>query len=662
MSTLYKILFLNTLLLLLPFSLFSQSKREKADTYFEQFDFDNAIDLYESIKNLNIDGQRNLARSYHNRHRYVEAEEAYSRFIHSEAATVDDYFNYSILLRINSKHDQTKIWMEKILEKNPDDLRAGDFFENEENIYTWLIRNPDCSVINLDFNDENDDFGVVFYKKKQMIFTSTRQGNRPFLTREYTWNKKPYLSIFEAGTDKQKQFIDIHFWNKKQNKKWHEGPISFNKNHTFAAFNRNNYSKSVDDNTVRLEIYFTQYKKGEWSKPEPFHLNNPAYSVGHPALSKDGKMMFFVSDMPGGYGGSDIYYSLQKKDGTWGEAINAGRNINTEGNEEFPFYDSDKGLLFFASNGRSGLGGFDIFVASRPPCCIRFDKPENMGTPINSSYDDFSIAMDKSLRSGYFSSNRPIGKGGDDIYRFTFRRPFHHYIPVTIFEKNHTDLDDEGKGMLYQLFVINKTNKLPIINATVELGNIARMETNDKGLVSKRFENKASFQASVNAMGYKQEKKSVSIVDTLDHIIKTDTIYLSVETNKQIVLKNIYYDFDKSNILSESAMELDKVVRFLKNNPTVTIELSSHTDSRGTDEYNLRLSDARAQSAVNYILSKGITKDRITAKGYGESRPFNSCVNGAPCSERKHRENRRTEIFISGYGDAQSVKQTKGKY
>ena len=642
------------ILLFFPLFLFSQSKeKKKANEYFEKYDFDKAIELYQAIERLDVESRRNLAKSYLNRHRYAEAEKSYRQFISSSAATVEDYFNYALLLKTTNKQRQVKGFMEKIREKNPDDLRAKDFFENEENFRAWQANNKNFSIQSLKFNNANSDFGAVFYKDNKVVFTSTRKGNRPFLMREYTWNKKPFLSIFETDLDANKQFKKIRLWNKKENGKWHEGPISFSNNYTFAAFTRNNYSDTILDNTVRLEIFFTRLENEIWSEPEAFYLNNPAYSVGHPALSEDGKTLFFASDMSGGYGGSDIYYVEKNENGSWGKPINAGITINTEGNEEFPFYDSENGLLFFASNGLAGLGGLDIFVAAKSPCCLTFGKAENLGMPINSRYDDFSFIIDKNWQQGFFASNRPTGKGDDDIYRFTFNGKFKKYQPITPLKK------EPIQPSQYRLFVLNEESKLPIENANVRLAALGELETDPAGLItiSKELTSETTLKITVNAIGYKQSEKFIFIDNT-----KTDTVYLSVAANERIVLKNIYYDFDKSDILPESAEELDKVALFMKDNPDRKVELSSHTDSRGSDKYNLRLSEARAKSAVDYIISEGISPDKITAKGYGETQPRNRCTNGVPCSEIEHRENRRTEIFISDYGNAEHVQQTKGKF
>jgi outer membrane protein OmpA-like peptidoglycan-associated protein len=358
--------------------------------------------------------------------------------------------------------------------------------------------------------------------------------------------------------------------------------------------------------------------------------------------------MFFVSDMPGGYGGTDIYFVKKVGKDKWSEPINLGDKVNTEGNEMFPYYEERSGLLFFASNGRAGLGGLDVFVAVKTP--KGFDMVENVGAPINSKWDDFAYIIDKKLKNGYFSSNRPTGKGGDDIYSFKFSGEFKKYVPKdSIF--NYT----------YRLFVLNEETKQPIPKAKVML-DVVPTETNKEGMVSAKFDANTTFDAVINATGYVEKVKHVDIKNPQNSAVITDTVYLSIDKNRRIVLKNIYYDFDKWDILPESAVELDKLVDFMKQNPQLKVELSSHTDCRGSDKYNMRLSEKRAKSAVDYIVSKGVDVSRITAVGYGETRPVNKCVNGVQCSEQEHRQNRRTEVYIQDYGRAEDIVQTKGKH
>lgn len=654
---------LNTLIALsaLPILAFSQTNEEKkADKYYQLYSFDKAIDKYKNISNLDVDGLRKLAQSYHNRGQFKEAQATYAQFIETPSANVNDYYNYILLLKVDGKYTEVKKWYEKIKEKAPNDLRAKNFFATQATFPATLQPNSEYRIGNLEMNSADQDFGPSFYKNK-VTFTSTRKGFNPFRNK-YNWNNKPFLDIYVADASKNHELYNIQYWNKKVNKKWHQGPICFAKKGTFAAFTRNNYSDPLpEDDVVRLQLFFSTLEKGQWSEPEPFYLNSSEYSVGHASLTEDGNTMYFVSDMPGGYGGSDIYV-VSKLPGTnnWGKPVNLGNKINTEANELFPFYDEKSGILFFASNGLNGLGGLDVYLSYKTP--TGFDTPQNIGSPINSTFDDFSFILSGSQKYGYFSSNRPEGKGDDDIYKFIFTGEYKgKEPPPSTAEKKRTVLPETPafKGFTYRIYVLNKETRKPI-RAEVKIADLSLI-TNAEGMASHTYTHAIDYKVVASAVGYKSVPLRVTVGTFRDGYVMTDTVLLAANLNQRIVLKNIYYDYDKANILPESSVELDKLVLFMNDNPKLQVELSSHTDSRGSDAYNLQLSEERAKSAVNYIVSKGVDAARITAKGYGETRLVNGCSNGVPCSEKQHRQNRRTEVFITGYGKAQDVEQEKGK-
>jgi len=642
---------------------FSQSEKEKeADKYYREYSFDKAIDKYNDVNNLSIEGLRKLAESYHSINKFAEAKAVYAKIVNDTSATCNDYYNYILLLKADGKYAETPKWYKKIKEKNAHDLRAKNFFDTESEFQSLLKPGTKYKISDLKINTKSQDFGTAFYKNK-IAFTSSRKGFNPF-RRNYNWNKKPFLDIYVADVAANHEIENISYWNKKISEKWHQGPISFAEDGTFAAFTRNNYTDSIPkDGVVRLQIFFTRFEDKDWTEPEPFYLNNPAYSVGHPALSKDGNTLYFVSDMPGGYGGSDIYVVTKEPgSGRWGKPVNLGDKINTEANELFPFYEDKSGLLFFSSNGLNGLGGLDVYVATKTP--QGFENIQNVGEPINTPYDDFAYIIAEDLKYGYFSSNRPKGKGDDDIYKFTYSGEFKKMVPPpppVVVEQKRPVKAETNKSFTYKLYVLNKDSHQAISKADIKLGDLAEV-TDNTGMISHTFTQAIDYKVVINAVGYKQKHLRVSVQTFRDGYLLTDTILMEANVNKKIVLKNIYYDFNKSDILPESSVELDKVVNFLHDNPTLQVELSSHTDSRGSDEYNMTLSEERAKSAVNYIIGKGIDTQRIAAKGYGETQLINGCSNGVPCTEEEHRRNRRTEIFISGYGKAQEVKQLKGKH
>jgi outer membrane protein OmpA-like peptidoglycan-associated protein/tetratricopeptide (TPR) repeat protein len=644
-------------LFLLPLLVFSQSEEEKkADKYYQDYSFYEAINKYNQIDDLTVEGLRKLAECYKNTNQFLDAESIYAKVVNSPSATVADYYNYILMLKNNGKYKEVKKWYEKLRTESPEDLRAKSFFGTDTAFQSLLKPNRKYKVSNLKINSGAQDFGASFYKN-QLTFTSSRKGFNPFRSK-YNWNKKPFLDIYVADIEPNYEINNIRYWNKKTNKKWHQGPISFAKDGTFAAYTRNNYTDTIPkDGIVRLQLFFIRFENGEWTEPEPFYLNSSTYSVGHPSLSKDGNTMYFVSDMPGGYGGSDIYVVTRVPgSNTWGKPVNLGDKINTEANELFPFYEDKTGQLFFSSNGLHGLGGLDVYVSFKTS--KGFFEVQNLGAPINTRYDDFAYIIAENHKYGYLSSNRPSGKGDDDIYKFTFSGEFKQTLPPP---KPIPVKTDTFKGFSYRLYVLNKESHKPIFNADVKLGD-SKQTTDNSGFTSRTIVNAIDYRVAVSAVGYKDKHLRVTVPTFRDGYVMTDTVFLEPNLNKKILLKNIYYDYDKSDILSESSVELDKLVAFMKDNPKLQVELSSHTDSRGSDSYNMTLSEGRAKSAVNYIVQHGVDALRITAKGYGETRLVNGCANGVKCTEAQHRQNRRTEVFITGgYGKAQDVEQVKGK-
>jgi len=399
------------------------NKEIKGDEYFELYSYNSAINKYESVSELTSDGQRKLAEAYHNIDENEKSELAYSDFINNSDVLAEDYYNYASILRINGKYDESNTWMKKFQEKNPTDLRAKSYVSNVSELTNLLKDQGKYKITFLDINTTSQDFGPAFYGN-QIVFNSTRHGVAS-IKRNYNWNNLPFLDLYVADRSEDgEQLSNPGQLNKKFNNKLHDGQASFAKGATEMVFTRNNYSDESSDEIIKLKLFFaTKNENGEWSDETPFKLNNAEYSVGHPSISEDGNVMYFSSDMPGGFGGSDIYRIIKDDSGNWGEAINLGENVNTEGNEMFPFFQEDQKILFFASNGQMGLGGLDIFI-SPDYGEGEFLNVLNAGTPLNTKADDFGLIVDEKMRKGYFSSNREGGQGNDDIYGFELLSPF----------------------------------------------------------------------------------------------------------------------------------------------------------------------------------------------------------------------------------------------
>jgi outer membrane protein OmpA-like peptidoglycan-associated protein/tetratricopeptide (TPR) repeat protein len=465
------------------------------------------------------------------------------------------------------------------------------------------------------------------------------------------------------------------------------------------------------DKTVKLKLYRLVYLPNEnrWGDQliEAVPFNDREYSVGHAALTADGQTLYFASDKPGGYGGVDLYKSIRDQSGNWAAPVNLGPTINTSGDEMFPFMAND-GTLYFASNGHLGLGGLDVF--SSTPIKDGWTTPENLGFPINTNNDDFGYIIDKENKNGYFVSNRPGGQGDDDIYKFvrkgvqvcglvydaktndpienakmtnkdgnfcfaaTPKRVYKFVATKAGYLPNEVTVETEDKpvnvkipmvkegGINLEVLVLDKKSREPIDMANVKLINTAtskeeKQQTNPDGKAFYSLEPNATYRIEGSKDLPDPEMKYLTVSTTTSTVGKVApaTIYVTLELEKvrkgvAIKIENIYYDLDKWFIRPDAAKELDKLVKVLQDNPTMEIELSSHTDCRATIKYNATLSAKRAEAAVQYIGSRGVSLSRMIAAGYGESRLVNKCAcEGTmvvPCTEEQHQENRRTEFKI----------------
>lgn len=614
-----------------------KSARElRGDKHYFVYSFDKAIDAYKNEKELSLEGQRKLAKSYYYMNDNVKSQEAYAKLINMPGGNnSEDYYNYAMVLRTDGKYDESDKMMDKFSEASPTDLRAIDYKLNKSNLGNLLLDNGKFGVQALNVNTEAEDFGPSFYKNK-VVFTSTRTSK--LMPKKSNRDNKPFLNIYVSEVD-QNQLKKPEIFDKSLNGKMNEGPASFNKEGTFMAYTENNYDLKKKELIVKLEIYFRTSVDGKWSKPESFILNSKEYSVGHPALSSDGKTMYFASDMPGGFGGSDLYKITKSEDGTWSKAENLGKKINTEGNEMFPFYEETSKTLYFSSNGRFGLGGLDIFYSSING--TEFNNPTNAGNPLNTQYDDFAMIVDGQTNKGYFSSNRTGGSGDDDIYSVSLL--------------SNKQIQGIAKN------VSGKSIPKAFITLRDEKGNIIdTLTTNDDGAFLFDVEANKNFKLTGNKKLYKEGE---NVANTLgkEQIVIADVILLkdepiaAVETaktdlGKVLKLNNIYFDLDKFNIRADAEPELNKIIKAMNENPTMVVELISHTDCRETAEYNQILSDKRAKSSVEYI-QKRITKpSRISGKGYGKTKLVNSCECDdkivSQCSDEEHQKNRRTEFIL----------------
>jgi len=620
------------LLCLSSFSIIAQNKdTKKADKHFTRYEFVEAAEDYSKLvekgkADAYVYGQ--LAESYYNIFNTVEAERWYAKALETSEQP-EMIYKYSQMLKANGKYEASNVQMAKFASMRPSDDRAIAFKANPDYLPKILEKGKKFNVQNLPFNTESSEFGGTLNDGKLYI-TSARNSSR----KTYGWNEQPFLDIYTLTENEDGSYADAVLLSKDINTKYHEGIVSFSPDGETMYFSRESfYEKEYEKDSISQNRYstlqlFKASKSGsEWDNVEGFAVNSKNYSVKNPSVSADGKTLYFASDMPNGFGGFDIYKASINEDGSLGEATNLGQKVNTEGQEMFPFISSNN-TLYFSSNGHLGLGGLDVFYSKLVDG--KMGPVRNIGIPINSNADDFAFSIDEDTKDGFISSNREGGVGSDDIYGIKKIQPL--------------------CDVLVTATVTDAKTGAPLNAASVSLydaqGNkVLSKVTNTDGTVEFIVEcsNDTSYEASLDGYesnqvllkGTDEEEAAVSIPLTpIEDLIVAD----------KVVLNPIYFDFDKSNVTAKAAFELDKLVQIMKKYPEMVINATSHTDSRGSASYNQRLSDRRAKTTVQYVVSKGIDKSRISGAGKGESEPIEAC--GANCSEEQHQLNRRSEFLI----------------
>lgn len=651
----------------------AQAQISQADKLFKSYSYSSAIPLYLKVAQKPGDPDRNyaivkLADCYRLSNDQLNAKAWYSRAVNLPNSENINWFYYGIALQSAQEYDLAKEAFEKYDYLNPDDPRGKAFASFCDEIQKLIDISPTFEIKNAtNLNSERSDFGPAFYGDG-IVFVSDRRQN--FLeNKKYEWTNSNYLDLYFATPKYLDEFFqdmnEPKSFSDKINQTYHDGPASFAKHDSLIYLTRSGKGKEKKDadnfRTDRLKIFYSTFN-GSWSKTEPFFLNSDNYSVGHPVLTPGGDTIYFVSDMPGGLGGTDIYRCTWNE-GKWGQPINLGASINSFGDEMFPSVNGNH--LYFASNGLPGFGGLDIFKSTLTDG--KWSKAENMGQPINSSFDDFAMVLDARGKKGFFSSNRPGGKGSDDIYacKLIDKKLQKNPCPdaAQLAKQLLPGQVQDSLSVMISGIVKDKQSLMPMAGTTVFLlntqtGKAKVLKTDANG----KFQAKGTKGILYVAKGMENNYLSDCLnfrIETTDtaHVatIPRDILLDRLELNKIISIgsmdysiETIYYDFNKWFIRPDAAKELDKLVRVMKENP-VSIELGSHTDSRGSKEYNIDLSQKRAESAVRYIVLQGIDASRITAKGYGESQLVNHCMDGIPCTAREHQANRRTEFKVTGF-------------
>ena len=648
---------ITTIFLLFFVAMVFGQRKYTADLYFKEFAYTKSAKLYKKIYQKGDSTKLILERlgdSYYFNGNTEESEVWYQKLFENhlkDSISAAYYFRYAQSLKGNGNYQKSDEWILKLKKLNENDSRVKSLESNTNYLDKYQNKKTKfINIHNLSVNSKYSDYGAYF-NDSIIIFSSTRPKINSPRVKIYQWNKQPYYNIYSTKLITFKNDIDIQFIDgniseklKNINSPYHDASAVITKDGKTMFFTRNNFDGKKLNNDKRkishLKIFKAERVNNEWINIKELPFNDETYSVGHPALSFDESTLYFSSDMPGGFGKTDIYKVTIKSDDNYGDPVNLGKDINTEGKEMFPFVDEDNNL-YFASNGHIGLGGLDVFKSEILE--TSYGKVENLGEPINSEKDDFSFSLNNAKRIGFFSSNRSGGKGDDDVYSFVVRKK--EVICNQLVEGIVTDLFTKNKlpGSKVILFENNVKKDSLIVGDDAKYQFKIKCNTKYRVEASKLYFNN---QFKI----FTSPKINGRTTQDLDLKLKDDFQY----SNGQIIVKinPIYFNYNKFNIRRDASLELNKVVEIMKKYPGLIIESGSHTDARGKASYNEALSDRRAKSTVKYIVSKGINPARISGKGFGETKLVNNCVdndkhtNRVKCTKEEHQLNRRTEFVV----------------
>lgn len=605
------------------FSGYSQNNETKsADKLFKSYEYVTAAKEYLKL----VDKQKadtyvykQLADCYYNVFNSVEAEKWYAKTIET-SQDGETFFRYAQMLKANKKYDEANAVMDKFAALAPNDSRAKNYLAEKNYVSSLSNQKKLFDVNSIEINSKYSDFGALL-NGSTLYLSSARNESR----KKYDWNGQPKLDLYKVDFSENKANGEVTSID-DLNTKFHEGPVALSADgktiyFTRESFFEKDFVKSEDKKNKfgKMYIFKAINNNGKWENVTALPFNGKEFNTSNPSLSKDGTTLYFNSDRTGGIGGNDIWKVAVNADGTFGTPENLGSAINTEGSEQFPFI-ADDHTLYFSSNGNKSFGGLDVFSFD-----LKTNKVANLGTPVNTEKDDFGFSFNQDKNVAFFSSNREGGKGDDDIYQAT---------PVCNVDLLATVKNAKTGEVLSQATLSFVDDKGVVV---------ANGTTSDNGKATFNLECDKVYTVNADHYGFVSNTVTMqkSKGETPLEILLNPTEAIVTET--EVILNDVYFEFNKSNITQLGAFELDKLVDVMNKYPNMVISAKSHTDSRGNDKYNLNLSERRAKSTVQYVISKGIAAERISGQGMGETSPKVVCD---PCSEEQHATNRRSEFLI----------------
>ncbi|MBF4470989.1 OmpA family protein [Flavobacterium sp. HJJ] len=723
-------------ILLIVFTIqFAQAQQEdlqRANRLFNKTYYSEAIPLYEkiSLKDKSTAVIQNLGDCYYYTGQYDKAQAQYALLFQSGSNELNEdfYFRYAQTLKTRGKYDEANTVLRNYYQISNNSAAIEKLDKGIKSLSNVTAIGDRFQIVNLALNTENSEFGGVVFNDN-LVFAAVKKKPSLF-DKTYKWNNEGYLNLVSIPLKNinTKDSI-VSYFSKELKSPMHESNAIFTKDGKTMYFTRNNYNNGkIGKNAEKIsniQIFRAELINGKWTNVVSLPFNSPEYSVEHPALSPDEKTLYFASDMPGTLGSFDIF-SVSVDGLTYGVPTNLGENINTSKREQFPFVSKDS-QLYFSSNGLEGYGALDIFVSDIHN--NTYSKASNVGLPVNSGYDDFAYYIDSDTKEGYFSSDRPEGKGKDDIYSIKETKELliedcKQYISGIITDiDSHLALENakvilinsddqeinkfitaaDGKFNFsiacesqYSVFVTKENytenSKSLTISKDRNKTNDASMEIKSQEIIKKEEELAAQQLKAAELAALEQKRKDDAIalqqqkiadtnaaeskrlaeIAALEQLKKdkleadkkqkelaeakkkekTAAIVAAekdvVKDKDRLIIKTepIYFDYNMWYIRKESKKILNRVVELMKKYPEMVVEIGSHTDNRGAAKFNLNLSQNRADATRDYILEQGISKNRIHAKGYGESVPIVKCIPEDSCDEEQHELNRRSEFVI----------------
>jgi outer membrane protein OmpA-like peptidoglycan-associated protein len=497
---------------------------------------------------------------------------------------------------------------------------------------------PSFEVENININDVYSNFGAAYYGEDNIVFSSSKgTGSNSWVNPK---DSDRFYNLYIGGIQSFDTISDVRGFRPSFLSNFHESNLVFSKDLSQVYITQSNQRKGDfvrgDNGMINLKVYkFVKDESGKWGPMIDLPFNSDNFSVAHPALSPDGKTLYVASDKPGSFGGTDIYQIDINEDGTYGEMKNLGPEVNSQYKESFPFIGSNS-VLYFSSDRSGGMGGLDVYASRK--VLSYFTEPVSLESPINSEKDDFSLIIRPEENTGYFSSNRNGGVGGDDLYSFRQTSALNFECQQLI-EGQISSLDNGEVLSDVSVLLLDDFGNAVDSAITDQEGNYVFVVGCEE-----------SYTIMVNHFGYFRKDKPVQTGDDLKEVLVFD-----FDLEKEVVVKNekeqlnlnpIFFELNSSYLTEQAMLELDRVVETMKKYPSMKIAIGSHTDSRSEADYNLWLSGRRANRTREYIIDQGIEADRLTAKGFGESEILNNCNDNSACSEEEHGVNRRSEFVI----------------